>query len=166
MDGYKPLLETHPHLKDFVPFLDDLNKESARGTVLISASYIENQLGEIISAFLLDDKSSKKLLEGFAAPLGTFSARTNAAKALGLISAEEYLEIETIRKIRNEFAHNHRITFSDPRIVAMCRNLKYSVKESDAHGQFTTAALPLILLLTNRLYYVSEKRLKEVSWPD
>ena len=35
------LLDTHQNLKEFVPFLDDLNKESERGAILISVSYLE-----------------------------------------------------------------------------------------------------------------------------
>ena len=34
---------THPNLKEFVPFIDDLKKESERGVVLRSVSYLENQ---------------------------------------------------------------------------------------------------------------------------
>ncbi len=36
-----PLLETHPHLKEFVAFLDHLKQESERGQVLISASMLD-----------------------------------------------------------------------------------------------------------------------------
>ena len=124
-----PLAETHPHLAGFVPFLDDLNKESERGAVLIASAYIEDQLGQIIAAFLLESARSKHLLAGFNAPLGTFSARATAAEALGLISEEEYCDLTFIRKIRNEFAHSHRATFSNARVVQMCRNLKHSAKD-------------------------------------
>ena len=52
MTDHRHLLDTHPNLKEFAPFLDDLNKESERGAVLISVSYLERQLKEIVSAFL------------------------------------------------------------------------------------------------------------------
>ena len=163
------MAETHPHLVGFVPFLDDLNKESERGAVLIASAYIEDQLGQIIAAFLIESARSKHLLAGFNAPLGTFSARATAAEALGLISEEEYCDLTFIRKIRNEFAHSHRATFSNARVVQMCRNLKHSAKDYgdvvvDARGQFTTAAVALILQFTNRPQYVSGRRLKHESW--
>ena len=167
-DGH--LLDTHPNLKEFAPFLDDINRESERGAVLISVSYLERQLKEIVSAFLCEGDASARLLDGFNAPLGTFAARAAAAAALGLISGREYRELETIRKIRNQFAHDHRTSFSDRGIADRCRNLAFSAKDYgdvvvDSRGQFTTATLALILNLTNRSHYVSRKRLTFGNWP-
>ena len=56
------LLDTYPNLKEFAPFLDNLNKESERGAVLISVSYLEQQLKEIVSAFLSQGNASKPSL--------------------------------------------------------------------------------------------------------
>jgi hypothetical protein len=47
----RPLTETHPHLKEFTAFLDLLNKESARGAVLISIAMLDDLLERTISAF-------------------------------------------------------------------------------------------------------------------
>ena len=164
------LLDTHPNLKEFAPFLDDLNRESERGAVLISVSYLERQLKEIVLAFLCEGEASARLLEGFNAPLGTLAARAAAAAALGLISGREYRELETIRKIRNQFAHDHRTSFSGQGIVGRCQNLTFSAKDYgdvvvDSRDQFTTATLALILNLTDRSHYVSKKRLKFENWP-
>ena len=169
MTRHGRLLDTHPHLKEFAPFLDDLNKESERGAVLISVSYLERQLKEIISAFLCEGDASSRLLDGFNAPLGTLAARAAAAAALGLISGREYRELETIRKIRNQFAHDHRMSFSDQGVVDRCRNLAFSAQDYgdvvvDSRSQFTTAAVALVLKLTNRSHYVSKKRLKPGDW--
>ena len=170
MTDHGQLLDTHPSLKEFGPFLDDLNRESERGVVLISASYLERQLKEIISALLCEGDASTRLLEGFNAPLDTLGARAAAAAALGLISGQEYRELETIRKIRNEFAHDHRTSFADQDIADRCRNLTFSAKDYGdvvvgSRGQFTTAAVAFIMNLTNRSHYVSEKRLKFENWP-
>ena len=170
MTHHGQLLDTHPNLKEFAPFLDDLNRESERGAVLISVSYLERQLKEIVSAFLCEGEASERLLEGFNAPLGTLAARAAAAAALGLISGREYRELKTIRKIRNQFAHGHRTRFSDLGVVDRCQNLAFSAKDYDdvvvdSRGQFTTATLALILNLTNRSHYVSKKRLKFENWP-
>ena len=138
--------------------------------MLISVSYLERQLKEIVSAFLCEGEASARLLEGFNAPLGTLAARAAAAAALGLISTREYQELETIRRIRNQFAHDHRTSFSDQGIVDRCQNLAFSAKDYgdvvvDSRGQFTTAALALILNLTNRSHDVSKKRLEFENWP-
>ena len=92
--------------------------------------------------------------------MGTLAARAAAAAAMGLISTREYRELHTIKQIRNQFAHHHRTSFSDRSIADRCRNLTFSAKDYGdvvvgARGQFTTAALALILNLTNRSHYVN-----------
>ena len=164
------LRDTHPNLKEFVPFLDGLNKESERGAVLISVSYLESQLKSIIAAYLCPGKAAKILLDDFNGPLGTFGARSHAAAALGLVTDQDYRELQMLGKIRNEFAHRHRTTFSDQSIIDRCRNLTFSAKDYDdvvvgARAQFTTAAVSLILNFTNRPHYVSQKRPAFDAWP-
>ena len=171
MANHEPLPDSRSHRKEFAPFLDDLSGESERGAVLISVSYLEQQLKEIVSAFLCEGKASVRLFKGLNAPLGTFAARADAAAALGLISEREYRELETLRKIRNQFAHDHRASFSDQSIVDLCGNLSFSTKNVGRLvalplGQFNTAALALILNLTNRAHYVSKKRLNFEDWPN
>jgi mannitol operon repressor len=165
----KPLLETHPHLKDFLPFLDVLNSESPRGAVLVAASHLEILLHQIISSFLAEGSAAEKLLEGFNAPLGSFSAKIAAADALGLLHAAEHRDAEIIRKIRNQFAHEVHMTFEDQKVSSLCKQLIYSAKPYgdvavDARGLFTSAAVLLTLNLTNRAHYVSKHRLKREDW--
>jgi mannitol operon repressor len=40
----------------------------------------------------------------------------------------------------------------------------YRDMQTDAYGEFSTSAVCLILNLTNRPHYVSQKRLKFVRW--
>lgn len=80
--------------------------EDERGLVLSVAAFAEDLLGRMLHAYLRDGKSKTDLIEGFNAPLGTFSARIKAAHAVGLISDEQQNDLEITRKIRNEFAHN------------------------------------------------------------
>ena len=100
---------------------------------------------------------------GFNAPLGTQSARALAAFALGLVSEDEHRELEKIRKIRNAFTHNVHFSFEDRKIKDLCANLESSAKDDgdarvNARGQFTTAAAGIILDLTNRRHYASQRR--------
>lgn len=78
---------------------------------------MEDLLGSIIKDFLVDVSATNELVDGFNAPLGTFSARTKAAFALGLISAEQHKDINLIRKIRNEFAHSWDVKSLDHQSV-------------------------------------------------
>ena len=158
-----------PHLREFGEFLEASNKESERGLALISTAMIEDLLERSILAFLLDHAETKRLLQGFNAPLGTLSARALAALALGIMSESEYRDCERLRKIRNEFAHNVHASFEDQKIKDICANLEFSAKEYGgvgigARAQFATGATALIVGLTNRTRYVAQQRLKYGDW--
>jgi mannitol operon repressor len=89
---------------------------------------------------------------------------------MGLISEAEYKECELVRKIRNEFAHKVHMSFKDDRVRSLCASLKMSAKSYpgvtvDTRGQFTTAAVSLLMNLTNRPHYVAQKALKHEDWP-
>src|SRR5262245_59615110 len=98
-------METPPEVRTLGTFLHEFAKESDRGAALVAAAMLDERLKEILSAFLVTSKASEDLLEGFTAPLGTFSARASAAFAMGLLQENEFKEITLIRKIRNEFGH-------------------------------------------------------------
>jgi DNA-binding MltR family transcriptional regulator len=164
-----------PHLKEFFPYLEILHSESARGQVLVSTGFLEEQLREVLLAFMLENQNGRELLDGANAPLGTLSARIHACSALGLISGVEAHDLTIIRRIRNDFAHDIHTTFETPSVVDRCKLLRIKAHDytSDkmgevkvnAAGQFQTAAVALIMNLTNRPHYVSKKRCLEAKWP-
>jgi mannitol operon repressor len=165
----RPFEETHPHLKDFATFLDDFNKETERGAALAAAAFIDDLLQRTLSAFLLDTETASDLLVGFNAPLGTLSARIAGAHAMGLISEDERRECDLIRKVRNEFAHKVPMSFDNERVRGLCSALTYSAKPYgdvtvSTRGAFSTAAVSLILNLTNRPHYVALERLTHKNW--
>ncbi len=89
---------------------------------------------------------------------------------MGLISEQEFKECELIRKVRNEFAHKVKMSFDDEKVKGLCSSLKYGAKPKkhvtvSTRGKFTTAAVALILNLTNRPHYVSKKALVYQDWP-
>lgn len=165
-----PVEVSHPHLKEFLGFLPELNKESDRGRVLITCSYLDDLMRRILLAFVIDRDSSQRLVEGFNAPLGTFSTRTTAAYALGLITEREFKECDTLRRVRNRFAHDMQVSFDVQDIGDLCRNLTMAAQDYDAavvnvRGRYTTAAVALILALVNRPVYVARKRRQPENWP-
>lgn len=97
--------DTPPEILNLGAFLNNFNKESDRGAALSVAAVLEDHLAEIIKSFLKDSRSSHKLLDGFNAPIGTFSSKILLAHALGLIQDDEFEQIELLRRIRNKFAH-------------------------------------------------------------
>jgi len=100
----------NPHNEPFVDGLNSvfetLHEHDDRGMVLTLAAFAEDTLGLLLLAFMREEKQAKELVEGFNAPLGTFSARIKAALALGLMLKDSYDALEILRKIRNAFAHD------------------------------------------------------------
>jgi exonuclease I len=88
---------------------------------------------------------------------------------MGLISEVERRECDMVRRIRNEFAHKVKMSFDDARIKGLCSALTLSAKPYGTvtispRAQFTTAAVALILNLTNRPHYVGQQALKYGNW--
>lgn len=169
MNGADPLLFA-PHLKDFLEFIPALNRESERGAVLISCSFLDALMGRILLACFVDRERTKRLLEGFNAPLGTFSTRVSAAYALALISEREFKECETLRRIRNRFAHDVHASFDDQDLRSLTEALTMAAPDHETaqgtgRARFTTSAIMLILNLTNRPAYVARERRQPKDWP-
>lgn len=114
---------------DYIKWMNVVNKEienqSDRALVLLCAAIIDEQLEFILKTFLIEDNQIQERIFDNNAPLSTFSAKNNFCYYLGLISKHEYNTINTIRKIRNKFAHEILInTFDDDAsIKGLCSNL-------------------------------------------
>ena len=107
-----------------------LREHDERGLVLCLAAFAEEALGRLLTAFLLPVTTTKDLLIGFNAPLGTFSARIKACYSLGLINQEQFRDLEYLRKIRNEFAHSWESTsLSQDKLASFSRNMSFSFLE-------------------------------------
>ena len=113
--------------KELNLFLQEFQKESDRGAALLGAAMIDDYLRRIIVAYLIDKKRVvDELLSGGNVPIATFSARNKVVYCLGLISRCEYFNIDTIRAIRNRFAHElHGLSFDNKEIVKLCKKLKF-----------------------------------------
>ncbi|ANW05037.1 MltR family transcriptional regulator [Bradyrhizobium icense] len=113
-------------LQSFLTHLDE------RGLILSLASFAEDALGDLIRAFLLPGASATQLLDGFNAPIGTFSTRIKMAYSLGLVTKRQYEDLDRLRRIRNEFAHNWEpISFADQKIAAHISALHFSTLDDD-----------------------------------
>lgn len=81
-----------------------------RTCCILAVSFLE----DVLKKNFIDkwDISSRKLHDahfGSNGPLSTFSQRTLIADRLGWLPADGFRDFDFLRKIRNEFAHNHRI---------------------------------------------------------
>ncbi len=165
----------YPNLEKFWPYVDVLNGESQRGKVLVSAGFLEEHLKQILLAFLVDCPQTAELIDGGNAPLGSFGARITACYVLGLITKDEHDDLQLVRRIRNDFAHDIHTTFDRQSVANRCRELKHRAKDNPATeanlgpmppaSQFHTAAVALIMNLTNRPHYVRQQKCKSAKWP-
>ncbi len=139
-------------------FLKEFQGETDRGAALVGAALIDDRLGRLISSHLIDCKASKELLNGLNAPLATLSSRIKITYSLGLITEVEYFECDTIRKIRNEFAHKvHGLTFQDKKVKALCKNLKANTPDNEKFdGDPRMIFINSVILVSLSLWYRPE----------
>lgn len=91
-------------------FFRSLFDESDRGSVLLVAASLDGTL-EQLHRMQMEAVASppNKFLDGlFAthAPLSTFSARIQLGYGYGLVGREDFLDLELLRKLRNDAAHS------------------------------------------------------------
>jgi len=166
--------EQDPKIDLFSKFLHEFQKETDRGASILAASMLDQKLKTILEDYLIDCKATKQLLEGFNAPIGTFSSRQHLAFSLGLISEYEYRDCEIIRKIRNEFAHKFELEFSfmDNKVASLCYNLQAPTPGDKSEFKDKPRALfinGVTMLYMNLLYreeYVKKMKLKRLDWQD
>jgi DNA-binding MltR family transcriptional regulator len=104
-----------------------------------------------LKAFLPEkDKIVNELFE-FNQPLGNFSNKINLCYSLGLIDKIVKDDLNMIRKIRNNFAHELNISFNDENIKSLSNEIKwhklfYAIppEESTSRDLFQVGVLQLI----------------------
>lgn len=97
--------ESHS-LESLNRFLSLIGEQDDRAMVLSLATFIEDTLGRLLIAYFRNCKATKELVEGFNAPIGTLSSRIKAVYSFGLVTEDQYKDMEILRKVRNQFAHN------------------------------------------------------------
>lgn len=121
---FETLSENNPDLDAYYTFKKEIENNSDRGTVLICTSILDAQLEKLLKSFLISHKKIDNELFNSTQALGNSSAKINMSYYLGLITETEKNNLNSIRKIRNIFAHQiNQLSFNDPRILGLCNNL-------------------------------------------
>lgn len=122
-----PAADKRDGFADFNRLNSRLSGLDERGLVLSLSAFAEDSLGELLRVFMRDHPAVAALLDGFNAPLGTFSARIKAAVALGLITPDQFADLENLRKIRNKFSHTwDDVSFEDQDIKGRIEKFSFS----------------------------------------
>ena len=126
-----------------------LNNETDRGCALMTASFIENELENLLRKRLVGSKKFKnENLFSLNGPLGTFSAKIHISYSLGFISKSVLEEINLIRKIRNKFAHKYEpIDFNSPEISQLISNIKYHYTIKNNRRVFESSGFAILAFI-------------------
>lgn len=101
----------------------ELESETCRGTVIVAAAFLDDLLRSLLEAAMVNKGKISKSLLGRDRPLSSFSARIQTAFAFGFLTESEYKDLETVRGIRNEFAHATKVaSFSDQQVTQKCNS--------------------------------------------
>lgn len=109
--------------KGWKKLFDALNHEEATICVVVAASYIDFTLIRLLKGYFIVSTKVDNILSHNGA-LRDLMSRANIAYCVGLISKDERHSIEHIAHIRNKFAHNIDITFSDSEVEKWCDEIR------------------------------------------
>jgi hypothetical protein len=145
--------------------MQELTEQSDRGAAIIAAALLEHHLAVAIEGRLvLLNSQLKDNLFGSRGTLAGFQSKIDIGFALGLYTKDAHRELDTIRKIRNRFAHTPiSLTFDDAILkkLALALMPTFLPERKDPRDRFMITYLGLASLL----YYMSKKdiRLHDIS---
>jgi DNA-binding MltR family transcriptional regulator len=119
--------------------LGDVLRNTHAGVAIVGASIIAEDLRTALLSRMrpISKRLERELFEGYG-PLSSFASRIAMAFAFGVVSKDIRDDMDTIRKIRNTFAHSKKIlNFTDPEIAACCRKLRtWDVKKTNLQAVY------------------------------
>lgn len=111
--------------KDWQTVVSEFHNRTDRSTAVLGAAFLEAHLGQLIASFFIDESGMAESLLEVDRPLGTFSARARAAYCMGLISANEYHDLDLIMQIQYTFSNQvNEVAFTDDGIREKCFMLR------------------------------------------
>ena len=139
------------------------SQESDRGCALVLAANLDNRLRTLLESFFVE-LSTKKLNAVFEGNgcLATFSSRIKLSYALGLLGEDERHDLDIIRDIRNNFAHDEStITFTSKAVSDRCKSLRlyremvtdhsgFEISRNSSRTKFQIVSVSLCLSLSDR----------------
>jgi hypothetical protein len=165
VDPFDDLIESDPEWKRRYELIRKVGAESERGMTILVGAELDRALGLVLHAYLAPGNARAELFSGSAPPLGSFSAKINLCRALHLITDEEHATLHTIRKIRNEFAHNPGASFASARIKSWVDTLEQDPERGRDHmTRFEIEATGLIASLEITAVEQAHGRVYEESY--
>ncbi len=144
---------------DAEDFTSKLAKETDRACAVLGAAWLDARLEELLRRRLKHDVD-ELLRPGRA--LQSFSARIRLARSLCWIDEATGYDLDTIRTIRNDFAHSfdHSLGFESQSIAARCRTLR----SANAYLDGTTEAAKHQPNFSTHVFERVRSKLGEPRW--
>lgn len=140
---------------------------SERTLAIISGVDLEELLGNILSNIFIDDKQAENTLQQV---FNTFYSKIEVAYSLGLISSDEYVDLNITRKIRNYFAHTPEgSSFNDQKVIDLCINLRIPQQRPELFDDLSTSEKfdSVVFVLRENLWQRAEAaKQKKASIPE
>lgn len=167
-DGPEPWPESFTAGLEWLDLLTALEKETERGRALMQAHFLDDFLGRALRNYMVGGEGARKLMAGFNAPFGTFSAKIAGAAALGLIDDREFKLLDAFRECRNVYAHSIAADFTGKKVKKALATLAQAFNlEPGSAPDFVIeyAGRMLVTELINRPAWAEQKRLRVELWP-
>jgi DNA-binding MltR family transcriptional regulator len=124
----------------FNEFLTEFQGETDRAAAVLAAAFADELLKALLSASFVDNSRMVQGLLGRDGAAATFSARVALAYAIGLISHDEADDLDRLRRIRNDFAHQlHGLSFGTQRIKDLANAFRCVARTFREHPAMQTA---------------------------
>jgi len=101
----------------------EIETASPRTGTLVAASFVENHLEHLTRSRMKDDKKLLDKMFASSGVLGTFSAKINIGYLINIYSQPTWKELDTIRDIRNDFAHKLDVSYDTQSVKDRCASL-------------------------------------------
>jgi DNA-binding MltR family transcriptional regulator len=129
--------------------LPELDQDNDRAAAIVGAVFVEESLTALASKRLNRNQDIINDLFRPSGPLGPFSTKIDMGVLLGLYSDAARKELHTLRRIRNEFAHQHARDFAHKHIQDLASNLTiaeqttfYTQKLEDGRQTLNVGTVP------------------------
>jgi hypothetical protein len=132
---------------------DEIETASPRAGTLVAAAFVENHLEHLLRSKMTSDEKLLTEVFGPSHILGSFAAKINIGYLMKLYSKKTWKELDTIKDIRNDFAHKLDVSYETQSVKDRCANLilwkNFEIKITRADNAEDKQALILDLAAGN-----------------
>jgi DNA-binding MltR family transcriptional regulator len=154
----KKLITKRPTVESINEAMRELDTDGPRGAVILGSALVEDVLRAAI-LYHMNNLSSAEYDQLFSAtaPLGSFSGKAKIAYAFGLIGPKTRDDLDSLRELRNAFAHAHIVfSFESKEVSDKVRKLNCVAKLTDKDSMeirklFRTAVRVLLIHLISKI---------------